>query len=344
LFVTEGPQWVSGTVEYAADVYERSSIGRLVRSVQLALEALVADAGQRVAEVSLLAECERQQVLVEWNRTERDYGESSGVHRLFERQAELSPDSIALVYEDEQLSYEGPNERANRLARYLMKLGVGAEVRVGLCLERGLEMVEGLLGSLKAGGAYVPLEPSQPAERLRLMLEDSQAVVALTEERLKGRLPAVWAQVVSVDGDRDEWSEESSANPETEMGEGNLAYVIYTSGSTGQPKGVMVTHRGLVNYLMWASEAYRVRECSGAVVHTSIGFDLTVTGLYLPLLCGGAVRLTEGSDAVGALSRAIEERDGERLVKLTPAQLKVVSGEMGREAPREFGKVLVIGG
>src|SRR5262249_9804367 len=206
------------------------------------------------------------------------------------------------------------------------------------------EMVVGLLAVLKAGGAYVPFEATYPSRRLEQILEDSQASVLLTGEELKGRLPATWAQVVSIDGDCSQWDEESNANPEVEVGEQNLAYVIYTSGSTGKPKGVMVTHLGLVNYLLWAVEAYGVRECSGSVVHSSISFDLTVTGLYLPLLCGGVVRLTGGRDGVRGLWGAVEVRECERLVKLTPGQLKVVSGELGSEEAAEFGKVLVIGG
>src|SRR5262249_21278586 len=164
--------------------------------LRLVLEAMVRDEGRRIDEIELLTGSEKEQVLVKWNGTEREYGAIQVVHELFEEQARRRPDSVALVYEEQAVSYRELNGWANRLAHYLREMGVGVEIRVAVCVERSVEMVVGLLGVLKAGGAYIPLDVNYPAERLGRMIEDSRAAIVLTQNRLKGRMPASWAQVV----------------------------------------------------------------------------------------------------------------------------------------------------
>src|SRR5262249_55419457 len=256
---------------------------------------------------------------------------------LFGEQAERIPERIALISEGRAVSYAELNRRSNQLGNYLRDLGVGPEVLVGVCLSRSVEMVVALFGVLKAGGAYLPLDAESPLERTGYMLEDAGVRVVLTERKLEERLPAFWGQIVLMDEDwegigakRDSLPE---ITPETEVVEENLAYVIYTSGSSGRPKGVTINHRGLINYLKWASEGYRVEEGEGAPVNSSIGFDLTVTSLYLPLINGKSVNLLSEDEGVDALARALSEEKGYSLVKITPAHLEVLARLLGeREA------------
>jgi len=184
---------------------------------------------------------------VEWNATQALFPQNVCIHELFEAQVERTPDGIAVVFEDQHLTYRGLNTRANQLARHLQRLGVGPEVLVGLCVERSLDLVVGLLGVLKAGGAYVPLDPSYPPDRLAFMLADSQAPVLLTQERPLGDIPSSGMPVVCLDTDWVVIAQESAENPVSAVQVDNLAYVIYTSGSTGTPKGVQVAHRGVGN-------------------------------------------------------------------------------------------------
>jgi amino acid adenylation domain-containing protein len=279
--------------------------------------------------------------VVEWNQTRRDYPRERLAHKLFEEQAMRAPDAIAVVCEDLGLSYGELNRRADRLAQYLRGLGVGPEVLVSLCLEPGLEMVVGVLGVLKAGGAYVPLDPGYPVERLAYMLEDTQAPALLTQSGIVDRLPAGWSQVVLID----EWEQiekASESDAEYVSGGENLAYVIYTSGSSGRPKGVCVTHRGLMNYLSWAQEFYGMNGPGEAPLHSSLSFDLTVTSLYLPLLSGGQVSVLRENGLWSGLSGALCRAHDYSLIKLTPGHLQLLNQEEWSEEGR-IG-VLVIGG
>ena len=226
-------------------IFDAPSISRMLGHLVTLLEGMAADPEQPLSRLPLLTEIERRQLLYDWNQTARAYPHEKTVHGLFEEQAERSPDAEAVVFGQQRLSYRELNERANRLARFLMRRGVGPEVLVGLCVERSLEIVVGILGILKAGGAYVPLDPASPRQRLAFMLEDTAARVVLTQETLANSLPE-GAQRVRLDADWAEISREGGENlPATATAE-NLAYVMYTSGSTGAPKGVSVRHRSVV--------------------------------------------------------------------------------------------------
>ena len=211
---------------------------------------------QRVSTIELLTDSEREELLVKWNNTSSDYAQDRRLHQLFEAQVERTPQAVALVFEDEHLSFDEVNRQANQLARHLRDLGVGPEVRVGLLLERSTEMVVCLLAVLKAGGAYVPLDPAYPRERLSSMLADSSVFVLLTQQSLLEKLSPDNARLISVDTDCHRWQHESHSNLDVTVEADNLAYVIFTSGSTGRPKGAMNSHRAIVNRLLWMQQTF----------------------------------------------------------------------------------------
>jgi non-ribosomal peptide synthetase component F len=186
---------------YNTDLFDDATIARLIGHYETLLESIVADPDQRISHVQILTETERKQLLIDWNDTSSNYPRNRCVHQLFEQQVEQSPDAVAVVYEDEQLTYRQLNTRANQLAHYLKSFGVGPEVLVGICLERSLEMIIALMGILKAGGAYVPLDPEYPQERLAFMLVDTQTPVLLTEQKLLSELPETAARLVCLDSD-----------------------------------------------------------------------------------------------------------------------------------------------
>ena len=235
---------------------------------------------------------EREQLLVEWNRTKLEYP-ASCMQELFEEQVRRSPEAAAVVCEEHELSYAELNRRANQVAHYLRKKGVGPEVLVGICVERGLEMLVGLLGVMKAGGAYVPLDPEYPAERLAYMLEDSGAPVLLTQEKLKMRLPEYGGAVIAVDAQWEQIAGESSANPEKAAGPDTLIYVIYTSGSTGKPKGVGIVHGNVVNFCTAMDSFVPETARKHWLAVTSISFDISFFELLWTLARGFRVELAE---------------------------------------------------
>ncbi len=257
---------------------------RMVSHLVVLLGAIAEDPDRPLSQLPLLTERERHQVLVEWNQTQTDYPRDKSVHGLFEEQAERAPEAVAVEFEGKRLTYGQLNERANRLARYLRKRGVGPEVLVGLCVERSLEMVVGLLGILKAGGAYLPLDPAYPRERLRFMLEDAGAQLVLTQNSLSGNLPAV-AQRVQLDADWAQIAHESGDNLPSPAPR-KPAYVIYTSGSTGTPKGVSIRHRSVVR-LVRETDYARFGPEEVFLQFAPIAFDASTFEVWGALLNGG---------------------------------------------------------
>ncbi len=318
---------------------------RMLGHLQTLFEAIVADPEQRVGELPLLTESERHQLLVEWNDTAADYPRDRCLHQLFEAQAARTPKAVAVMFENQQLTYAELNARANQLARHLIALGVGPDVLVGICAERSLELMVGLLGILKAGGAYVPMDPGYPQARIAFMLTDTRAPVLLTQQRLLGQLPRHEGHVVCLDSDWATIGVQNDANPAAANMATGLAYVIYTSGSTGRPKGVCITHRGLVNYLTWAVNAYAVTSDAAISVHSSVAFDLTVTSLYAPLLAGGTVCLLPEEQEVQTFAAALMNTGANyKLIKITPAHLSVLAQQVPAEQAAQLARVLVVGG
>ncbi|MDZ8027175.1 MAG: amino acid adenylation domain-containing protein [Nostoc sp. DedQUE11] len=253
-----------------------------------------------------LSKTEVDQLLVEWHQNPVDYVSNICIHQLFEYQVEKTPEQIAVIFEDKQLSYQELNQRANQLAHYLQTLNAKPEVLVGICLERSLEMIVGLLAILKAGGAYVPLDPAYPSERLALMLEDSQLPILLTQQHLLSKLPEHQAHVVCLDSDQEAITQHSQENLTCLVTDENLSYVIYTSGSTGKPKGVAIEHHSAVALLHWAREVFTTEDLAGVLAATSICFDLSVFEIFVPLCWGGKVILAENPLYLPSLPAAQE--------------------------------------
>jgi amino acid adenylation domain-containing protein len=308
LDIREFEDGLFASFEYNTDLFHDSTVRRMAGHFTQLLEAVVGNPDLHLSELPLLTAAERRQLLVEWNDTTVHYPRHSSIHELFEQQAQRTPDALALVFGHERIGYQELNARANRLAHHLRSLGVGAEVLVGLCLERSVEMVVGLLAILKAGGAYVPLDPSYPLNRLSFMMEDARAPLLLTEKRLLDALPEGWRQVVLVDEEAGRIAQHSVENPASGVSGENLAYVIYTSGSTGRPKGVAIEHRSTVALLHWARDSFSPEELDGVLASTSISFDLSVFELFVPLSWGGKVILAENALSLPELPNASEVR------------------------------------
>ncbi|HEY9633551.1 MAG TPA: amino acid adenylation domain-containing protein [Coleofasciculaceae cyanobacterium] len=279
---------ISGFVVYSTDLFDAATINRMLGHFQTLLEGIVANPEQRLADLPILGEAERYQLLMEWNNTQVDYPKSQCIHQLFEAQVEQTPDAIAVVFEDKQLTYHELNSRSNKLAHYLQKQGVDAEVLVGLCVERSVEMIVGILGIIKAGGAYVPLDPSYPPDRLSFMLEDAQVSVVLTQQPWVDRIGRHnKSQVICLDTNWETIAQETDANPSSNVTTDNLAYVIYTSGTTGKPKGVEIEHRGLLNLVFWHQQAFGVSPLDRATQVAGVAFDACVWEIW-PYLSAGA--------------------------------------------------------
>jgi len=295
LSMKETPQGLIGNFEYNTDLFDAATITRMAGHFETLLTAIVANPQQRLSELPFLTETERHQLLVEWNNTQANYPKDKCIHHLCEAQVERTPDAVAVVFKNESLTYWQLNYRANQLAHYLKKLGVKSEVLVGICVNRSIEMIVGLLGILKAGGAYVPVDPTYPQERQRFMLADSGVSILLTQKTLLPQLPEHRSQVICLDADWHAISRESEENPSSETKPTNLAYVLYTSGSTGRPKGVAIEHRSPVALVDWARRVFTSEQLAGVLASTSICFDLSVFELFVPLSVGGKVILAENA-------------------------------------------------
>lgn len=293
----------------------------------------------------LLSAQEYEKTVFQWNGTQENYLLNMCAHQLFEAQVEKTPDAVAAIFEGCHLTYSELNERANQLGRYLRAMGIGPEGLVGICMPRSLEMLIGILGILKAGGAYVPLDPTYPAERLTFIVSDASVSILLTQHTLNLQLPVQeGVRQIFIDQEWEMIAQESGEKLSNEAEPANLAYIIYTSGSTGKPKGVMITHEGLVNYLFWGRQTYIAQEGQGAPVHSSIGFDATITGLLCPLISGQTVTLLPEVDEIGALSDVLKRENSFSLVKITPAHLDLLTPLLSSEAIVNQTQTFVIGG
>jgi amino acid adenylation domain-containing protein/non-ribosomal peptide synthase protein (TIGR01720 family) len=293
LSISETSQGLEGGWEYNTDLFDSSTIERMAAHFENLLSAIVAHPQIFVNKLPLLTEAERHQLLVKWNNTESEYPKDKCIHQLFEQQVELTPNAVAVIFEEEQLTYEELNQKANQLAHYLQNLGVEPGVLVGICVERSVEMVVGLLGILKAGGAYVPLDPTYPAERLSYMLDDSGVEVLLTQEELLSSLASSTAKMVCLNKDWGMIKQESPENLDTGISSDNLAYVIYTSGSTGQPKGVMIPHQGLLNLVFWHQATFGITSSDIATQLAGTAFDAAAWELWPYLSAGASIHLVK---------------------------------------------------
>ena len=284
LLVSETERGLICGIEYSEDLFEEATIKRMLGHFETLLESITANPDRPISDLPLLTKAEQEQLL-EWNQTTTDYPRSQSVPELFERQVLRTPDNVAVMFEDEQLTYAQLNARANQLAHYLRERGVGPGDLVGICVERSTAMVVAILGILKAGGAYVPLDLTYPKERLAFMLHDSQARVLLTQSGLLERLPQNEAEVICLDSDRHKINAAPDQNIVSGATADNLAYVIYTSGSTGRPKGVAVSHRA-INRLVHNTNYVNLSPADKVAQASTASFDAATFEIWGALLNG----------------------------------------------------------
>ena len=342
-------------VEYRSAVFDCDRIQRMLNHFQTLTTAVLANPDAPIADLSILSGQERNQ-LMEWGQGNAVVTAREIFPQRFEQQVEKTPDEIAIQVKSPEhgiktLTYNVLNQKANQLAHWLREQGVGTEILVGVCLSPGIDLMVALLGTLKAGGAYVPLDPSLPKRRLQYMVQDANPKVLLTCSKYLSPLiiennpeDLLKKSVLLFDRDEQLLAQHSVKNPCTELTPENLAYVIYTSGSTGQPKGTLLTHGGLINYLDWCVAAYPLNQGNGVPVQSSIGFDATITSLFSPLLVGQSLIFNTGISEIEAILSALSA--GVSLIKLTPAHLRALQPLLGTQPleAKNLPKALVIGG
>jgi iturin family lipopeptide synthetase A len=331
--------------DYNTDLFDAATIDRILVHYKTLLESVVENPDADVHRLPLLDEQMLHERLRTWNDTEP---QSVGrcVHQLFESQAERQPDATAVHDKSPagvRLSYRELNERANQLAHFLRRSGIGPEQRVGVYVRRSVDLLVALLGTLKTGAAYVPMDAAYPAARLEQIQDDARLAMLLTQQELLAELPNIPGAAFCLDEEGDPLAGESKVNPALPVDPDNPAYVMYTSGSTGRPKGVVIPHRGLTNYLLWAARAY-MPDGGAAPVVGSIGFDATITSLFVPLVAGGAVDLLPEGEELTALADALRRDSDYRFVKITPAHLDVLNRLLASGPDARGTRRLVLGG
>jgi amino acid adenylation domain-containing protein len=332
LMVREAKGVIKLCWQYNTDLFDAATIERMAKHFERLLNSIVLNPQQRISQLPMLTEVEQQQLLFEWNNTQAEYPLDKCIHQLLEKQVERTPHAVAVVFEGQQLTYNELNCRANQLAHYLQSLGVKPDTLVGICVERSLEMIVGLLGILKASGAYVPLDPDYPIERIIFMLEDAAVKVLLTQQKLINKLPEHQAQLICLDADWELISQFSQDNPITDVQATNLAYVIYTSGSTGQPKGVMLSHSNLSNHMFWMQETFPLTKTDRVLQKTPFSFDASVWEFYAPLLVGGQLLIAQpgGHTDSDYLLKTIAQQQV-TTVQLVPSLLQMLLEQGGIE-------------
>jgi amino acid adenylation domain-containing protein len=344
LALAEEDERIVGEMHYAAALFGQGTVERQRGYLLRMFEAMVADSQQKVARIEIIGPEERQQLLVEWNATEVDFGVDACVHELFERQVEQTPDYVAVEYGNQEITYRELDGRANQLARYLRKQGVGPETVVGIWVERSAEMVLGVLGVLKAGGAYMPLDGSYPEERLEYMIEDAQVSLMLVGKKQEKSMPRVWVPVVVMGGEDREWEKEEEGKVESGAYGENLAYVIYTSGSTGKPKGVGVEHRQLANYIQAIGEKLQIEAGMRLALVSTYASDLGYTMVFPALCHGGCLDVVDADWVLNAdkLTQHFSHHPIDYL-KIVPSHLQALleSSPGSGVLPRRW---LVVGG
>ena len=364
LDVIESTESLFGIFRYNTDLFDATTISRMASNFQTLLEGIVANQGQQISSLPLLSAAERNYLLLESNNRQVNYPQNQCIHQLFENCVKTTPNAIAVEFQDQKLTYQELNVRANQLAHHLRNLGVRAEVLVGICVERSLEMIVGLLGILKAGGAYVPLDPAYPKERLDFMLCDSQVSVLVTQQKLVDSLvdglvdnPTMQGiPIVCLDKDWEVIQKQSQVNPLTNVTSKNLAYVIYTSGSTGKPKGVMIEHQSLVSFTHTARLEYGLTKQDRVLQFASISFDAAVEEIY-PCLTSGGTLVLRTSEMLGSVPAFVQKcRDMQLTVLDLPtaywhqwvaelAELaKLANFKMANLAIPESLRLVIIGG
>jgi amino acid adenylation domain-containing protein len=320
----ESKHGVRARFGYNADLFDDSTISRMTEHFLRLLQGVIENSERPISQLPLLPDSERQKILIDWNRTATSYPDAC-VQQWIERQAEVTPEAVAVVFQNQHLTYRELNARANQLAHYLKTFGVGPDVLVGLCVERSLDMVVGVLGVLKAGGAYVPLDPAYPKDRVAYILEDAHAPVLLTQQSLLANLPRPSGTMIVLDTDWREISKESTENLPAQSTAHDLAYVIYTSGSTGKPKGVQIEHRAVVNFLTSMRQLPGLVPQDVLLAVTTLSFDIAGLELYLPLTTGARLVVASREECTdGKRLAPLIEKYGVTGMQATPATWRLL--------------------
>ncbi|MFX1518290.1 MAG: amino acid adenylation domain-containing protein, partial [Promethearchaeota archaeon] len=296
------------SIVYNTDLFNRTTIDRMIGHLKTLLFAAVKNPDYNVGNISMLTTAEQNQLLVDWNNTTKPFQQDKCIHQLFEEQVVRAPQAIAAIYGNEQITYEQLNRRANQLARYLQKKGIGPNILVGICLRRSFDILVGLLGILKAGGAYIPLDPALPKERLKTILADSNTHMVITEKIFLDSFVDELFDIICLDQDQNVIGQETDINPDSDSNvvSNNLAYIIYTSGSTGKPKGIMVHHRSVINLIEWVNREFEINSNDRLLFITSLCFDLSVYDIFGILASGASIHIASG----------VDRKDPERLLQI----------------------------
>ncbi|VEN73952.1 hypothetical protein EPICR_20423 [Candidatus Desulfarcum epimagneticum] len=324
LSLAEKENGISARFEFNADIFKRETIQRMAGHFTVLLKGVTASPNSPVSNLPILTQAERRRILTEWNDTQADYPKDKCVHQLFEEQALKTPDATAVVFEDEKLTYRELNERSNQLARYLISLGVGPEVLVGICMERSIEMITGLLGILKSGGAYAPFDPLFPRERIDTMIEESEVEIILTQTALEKSVQKDGVQTICVDKIKPD-STDGANHADLPTGPENRVYVMFTSGSTGKPKGVQIRHKNVVNLLHSIKKTIVFSPKDILLSVTTMAFDISVLEFFLPLCSGGKLVITSRQDSIdGAKLQNLLSVHHVTVMQATPSTWKIL--------------------
>lgn len=300
--------------DYDCCCFEADAIARMLGHLQTLLEGMCADPSRKLIDLPFLTKAERQQLLVTWNDTQTPIPDCC-LHHLFEEQVQRSPNAIAVVFQEQQLTYQELNQKANQIARYLQKLGIKPEDKIGILLERSLDMVASILGVIKAGGTYLPLDPAYPSDRLTYLVQDAEVSLLLTKVSWQKQIPDTRVRWLCLDTEAGNISYERNENPTSQVTPENLAYVIYTSGSTGQPKGVAITHRSLVDRSQTLAQEYQIRESDRVLQFAALSFDVVAEELF-PTWFGGATVVLRPEEAIASFAAFNQFIERERLTVL----------------------------
>ncbi|HEX3994309.1 MAG TPA: amino acid adenylation domain-containing protein, partial [Acetobacteraceae bacterium] len=330
-------------LRYRSDLFDRGTIDAMGTRLIRLLDMAMAGPERPIGRLDILAPAERHTILQEWNDTAHSLRPTT-LPDHFAAQVVKTPDAVAVVFEDQTLTYGDLDARANQLAHYLRSLGVGPEVVVGLYFDRSPDLIVAIIAVLKAGGAYLPLDPTYPTERLSFMMGDVKAPILLTHARQRGRLPAHQSATIDLDRDAAAIAAQPTWNPRSGVAAGNTAYVIYTSGTTGQPNGVIVSHAAICNYLAWGVASCGLDRGIGAPILNSVAFDATAASLFLPLLSGKRILLVPDGEQFAILAGSFDGIGDFSLLKLTPAHLDMINQSGPLERLAGLAHCLLVGG
>ncbi|MDR2234817.1 MAG: amino acid adenylation domain-containing protein [Chryseobacterium sp.] len=344
---------ISGMFNYAKAVFSEETTIRMMNTYIFVLEQMVEIKGKndlnavKTSELQMVSGEDLKQMTEVWNDTARAYPKDKTIHELFENQVQKTPDAIAVVYQEKTLSYRDLNEKANRLAHYLLEeYHLKPNDQIPLCMEHSESLLIAVIAVLKAGASYVPIDPSFPSERLRYILENTASEIVLAHENTAEMLKDIGSvNVLSIDDPlfTSLLEDKASSDPVIEVTAQNLAYVIYTSGTTGLPKGVMIHHSALLNYISWAADQYVGNEKTAFSLYSSISFDLTVTSIFTPLVTGNSVIVYKEDDPVTLIEKILEDNQSD-IIKLTPSHLRIIRDIDWRQGQKSRLKKMIVGG